>query len=63
MLEEYDKVRIRKTGIVGEIIDIYKAAGKMMYTVESDEKGVSGGRGDSDCWKWFECTESELEKL
>jgi hypothetical protein len=64
MLEEYDKVRIKKTGIIGEIIDIYHpVTGETKYTVESDEKGVPGGWGEADSWKLFDCTADELEKL
>ena len=64
MIKEYDKVRIKATGIRGEVIDIYHPAnGKTMYTVESDEKGVPGGYGDDDSWKFFNCTADELEKV
>lgn len=64
MIKEYDKVRIKAAGIIGEIIDIYHPAnGKTMYTVESDEKGVPGGRGDADSWKWFDCAEDELKRI
>lgn len=64
MISEYDKVRIKKTGIVGEVIDIYNSSnGEKMFTVESDEKGVDGGWGDNDSWKLFDCTEEDLEKL
>ena len=63
-MKEYEKVRIKATGITGEIIDIYHPAnGKTMYTVESDEKGVPGGRGDTDSWKLFDCEKSELERI
>lgn len=64
MIKEYEKVRIKATGIIGEVIDVYYPAnGKRMYTVESDEKGVPGGRGDDDSWKLFDCTEDELERI
>jgi hypothetical protein len=64
IFNEYDKVRIKKTGIIGEIIDIYcPVVGETEYTVESDEKGVPGGWGDADSWKLFNCTADELEKI
>ena len=64
MLNEYDKVRIKATGIIGEIVDIYHPAdGSTKYTVESDEKGVPGGWGKLDSWKLFNCTLDELEKI
>ena len=63
LIVEFDKVKIKKTGIIGEVIDIYTVSGKTLYIVESDEKGVPGGRGDADSWKWFDCTEDEIEKV
>lgn len=64
MFEEYDRVRIKENGIVGEIVDIYHPAnGETKYTVESDEKGVPGGYGPDDSWKLFDCTEDELERI
>lgn len=63
MIKEFDKVRIKETGITGEVVDIYTVGGEIHYTVESDEKGVPGGRGDADGWKLFDCVREELEKL
>lgn len=63
MLTEYDKVKIKASGVTGVIVDIYEASGNTYYTVESDEKGVPGGFGEKDSWKLFECRESDLEKL
>lgn len=63
MINEYDKVKIKKTGIVGEVINIYTVNGKTVYTVESDERGVPGGHGEEDSFKLFDCEEQELEKF
>ena len=63
MLNEYDHVKIIKTGILGEVIDVYCSEGKMIYIVESDEKGVPGGYGGENSWKLFHCYEEELEKI
>lgn len=63
MIREYDKVKIKATGIVGEVIDIYTVKGVTYYTVESDEEGVPGGDGPDDSWKLFHCEESELELM
>ena len=63
MITEYDKVRIRENGIVGEVIDIYTINGNTYYTVESDEKGVPGGYGDANDWKLFDCELDDLEKI
>lgn len=63
MISEYDKVKIKKTGITGEVIDIHTTKGTIVYIVESDEKGVPGGYGSDDSWKLFDCTEDELERI
>lgn len=65
MINEYDKVRIKETGVTGEVIDISETNGKKSYIVESDEKGVPGGwwEADPNSWSLFTCTEEELEKL
>lgn len=63
MLSEFDKVKIKASGVTGVIVDIYKAGGNTYYTVESDEKGVPDGFGEKDSYKLFECTESEVEKI
>jgi len=64
MIEEFDRVRILKSGVTGIVVDIYEANGERFYTVESDKKGVPGGWWeDKDAWSLFTCTESELEKL
>lgn len=63
MLNEHDKVRIKATGVLGEIVDVYHPAdGSTKYTVESDEKGVPGGWGEPGSWKLFDCNEEEIEK-
>lgn len=63
MISEYDKVRIKSTGIKGEVIDIHVTNGDTVYIVESDEKSVPGGYGSDDSWKLFDCTEDELERI
>jgi len=65
MIEEYEHVRIKKTGVTGIVVDISERAGKRYYIVESDEKGVPGGwwEADKDAWSLFDCTEDELERI
>lgn len=63
MISEYDKVRIKETGIIGRVIDIHVTDGVKVYIVESEKKGVPGGYGGEDSWKLFDCTEEELEKI
>lgn len=35
MIEEYDHVVIKATGIPGVVVDIYEKNGKKIYTVDS----------------------------
>ncbi len=65
MIEEYSHVRIKTSGITGQVIDVSKVNGEYQYIVESDEKNVPGGwwEASPDSWNLFNCTEDELEKL
>lgn len=50
-IKEYDTVAIKGTGIVGEVIDIYKTeSGKVRYTVEYE----------ADPWDMKTCDLDEL---
>lgn len=60
MIQEFDHVRMKSSGVTGIVVDISKTTGHII--VESDEKGVPGGWGDNDSWKLFDCVESDLEK-
>lgn len=62
MINEYDHVTIKATGITGVVVNKTEKQGKQLYTVESDEKGVPGGAGEPDGWKLFVCVEEEIEK-
>ena len=63
MIEEYNHVRIKKTGITGIVVDISDTNGRKTLIVESDDEGVPGGWGSEGSWKLFDCTEDELELL
>lgn len=63
MINEFDHVKIKSTGIAGVVVDISIIAGKTIFVVESDEKGVPGGYGDDTSWKLFDCPENDLEKI
>lgn len=63
MFSEFERVKIKETGITGVIVDITTINGEICITVESDEKGVPGGSGDEDSWKLFDCKEGDLEKI
>lgn len=63
MIKEYDRVIIKKVGVIGIVVDISETHTGKNYIVESNEKGVSGGYGSDDSWKLFDCTEDELERI
>lgn len=63
MIKESDKVIIKKTGIRGEVVDIYVAGGQKYYIVESDERGVPGGDGPDDGYKLFHCLAGEIKDV
>lgn len=60
MFNEFEKVRIIETGIIGTIVDKHKSNGKTVYVVESDEEFPKvAGYGKS--WPLYDCTEQEIE--
>lgn len=60
--ELYEHVRIKKNGLIGQVIDIADGKTGPVYTVESDTKGR---RDDADYpgeWPLYHCKETEIEK-
>lgn len=54
-----EHVRIKESGIVGQIIDIYQdLTGDTHYTIEDDTE-----RGPEDPWPHYDCVISQIEKL
>ena len=63
MFELYERVKVKKNGVTGEIIDIAELENGTIYTVESDTKGE---RSDSDYpseWPMYDCKANEIEKV
>lgn len=61
--ELYDHVKIKRNGVVGQIIDITEGKNGAVYTVESDTKGK---RDDADYpseWSMYDCKADEIAKL
>ena len=56
---EFEKVRIKKTGLTGTIVDISRG----LYIVESDVENpdIPGGYGNR--FLLFDCKESEIEHI
>ena len=62
MYTEGDKVRIKATGLVCEVVDVRQSVdGRKIYTVESDSEDAAGGYGSK--WPLFDCSEEELEPV
>lgn len=55
-MKMYDRVKIKKNGVTGIIVDIRHTSGDV-YTVEGDAKDASGG------YPLFDCKQDELEIL
>ncbi len=64
MFKLYDKVKIKKNGITGVIVDIYKGKKGIMYTIESDTKSSDYSEGDyKSLWPLYDCISDDLECL
>lgn len=62
MFELNDKVIIKKNNLRGTVIDVSEYLGGIVYTVESDTKGL---RDDADYnipWPEYECKENDIIK-
>lgn len=60
MFKEYEKVRIKSSGIVGVIVDRIVRDGVVKYIVESDEENP-GVKGYGDSFPLFDCVDEDLE--
>ncbi|MCD8095735.1 MAG: hypothetical protein LUE12_06355 [Ruminococcus sp.] len=60
MFTLYEKVKIKKSGIIGTIVDISNINEKKVFVVESNKKNINTGYGGT--WKLFDCAENEIEK-
>ena len=61
--ELYDRVRVKKNDVVGQIIDITNNGMGTVYTVESE---VKGKRSDADYpseWPLYDCMANEITKM
>ena len=63
MINEFDRVKIKENGIIGEVVDIYINNAEKVFVIESEKEGVLGGYGDNNSWKLFWCLEEQLEKI
>lgn len=61
MIELYDTVKIKSTGITGTVVDIACVNSENIYTIESNAENTPGGYGGK--WKLFECKRTDVEKI
>lgn len=61
MIELFDKVKIKKTGVVGIVLDVRTVNDETRYTVESDDKESTGGYPGK--WPQYDCLEAEIEVI
>ena len=60
MFDMNDKVLIKKTGIVGTVVDVSEDNGAPLYVVESDTPYSEGGYGGK--WKLYDCRAEEITR-
>lgn len=60
MFKEYEKVRIKSSGIIGDIVDKTVHNGVAKYIVESDEEHP-GIEGYGETFPLFDCIDDDLE--
>lgn len=60
--EMYEYVRIKKNGIIGQIIDICENKNGKVYTVESSTKGERADADYPGTWPMYDCTQDDIEK-
>ena len=61
MIELYDIVKIKSTGITGTVVDVTRVNNETVYTIESNTENTPGGYGGK--WKLFECKRADVEKI
>lgn len=61
MFDLFDKVVIKKNGVIGTIVDVSESDGRSIFIVESDEKGKRND-GYGGIFPLFDCTIDDIEK-
>ena len=56
MFEEYERVTIQSSGVVGVIVDKRIVDGQALYVVEDDQ------RNEDDNYPLYQCTDADLIK-
>lgn len=57
MISLFDKVKIIKNGIIGDVVDIYNKRGKDVYIVEADAADSEGN------YELYDCFADELTRV
>ena len=61
MFEEYERVRIKPTGVTGIIVDKVVIDGVAKYIVESDDLNENAPHGGE--WPLYHCNEQDLSPI
>jgi hypothetical protein len=56
----YDRVKIKKNGKTGIIVDIANLENGCIYTIEDDEENTTD---DKNRWALYECKRNEIELI
>lgn len=62
MFNLYDKVKMKKNGLSGVIVDVYGVGETKHYSVEADEKTDEAGGYGGD-YPIFDCASDEIERV
>jgi hypothetical protein len=61
--ELYSRVKIKKNGIIGDIVDIAEGKEGIVYTVESIVKGKHTDADYPTAFPLYECKENDIEMI
>lgn len=61
--ELYERVKIKKNGVTGQIVDISERESGTVHIVESDTKGKRSDADYPTIWPLYDCKPDEMIKL
>ncbi|MBR4080230.1 MAG: hypothetical protein IKK21_00385 [Clostridia bacterium] len=63
MIDLFDRVKIKKNGVIGTVVDVAALESGKLYTVESDTEGKREDALFPSAWPLYHCKEEDIEKL